>query len=108
MIEKQLEVLRGDIAHLRRVYTLLDSTETRRIIDKIQDNPEKVAIFKQLCQERNVSKLKYWIKRQIDPELGELGVRALRQVASMHNIPFYYRMTKTELIQEINKCQSKE
>ena len=105
ILDKAIGDTLNNISHQRRMLTLLKSMRTEEIIDKVKNDEYKIQMFNALFQAGDVWSLKQWLNKQIDQELGELGVRELRRLASAYMIPYYYRKSKIELMQEINNAR---
>lgn len=104
-LKEALQITNDNITNERRMMTLISSKLTREVFKEIEYQPVKLQEFHEIFITGNVNDLRHWLNKIIDPELGELGVRALRKVAATHLVPFYYRLTKLELIQEINNAK---
>jgi len=96
----------SEILLQRRMLTVLESTQTRRTYkEHIKNDPEKLKHFWELFNKCDVEGLKYWLSKFIDEELGEMTHKGLYKIAARYCIPFYYRMTKLELIQGIHNAR---
>ena len=104
-ISEALAQAHADIARLRRMITLLNAKQTQQVMDMIETRPEEVNNFRILFERGDPEVLRHWIGAFLDEELGALSITKLRVRAQRHHIPFYYRLSKIELIQEINNAE---
>lgn len=99
-LKEAQEYARCNALNARRLENLLN-TEKIVIAFKAALKVEALEEFTKYVKEGRCDEIKNWATKQYDKDLSELNVAELWQLASQYGIPFYYRLTKLELIQEI-------
>lgn len=81
----------------RRILRILDSYYIEELYNKSSDTEKNELLFH--CLNANISGIKKWINKS--KELGDLRYKDLRNLAQDMHIKNYSRLTKEELIKEI-------
>lgn len=96
-LDKIKQKIRDEINNLRAIGYLLDSTDLKIAYEC---NPE---LFDKIIAKRDKQLLKHFINMYAYSEVANMSWDKLRQRAAALGVPYYSKMTRTQLVVEVLK-----